>query len=90
MTTHRITKDALGPGTFVDAEFISVPEDSRRLLKYLAGVTPGFSTDESLLNDVEFSGDDLPIIPGPLKAQVFVSSSLVRVQRKVFRLTSIT
>ncbi|KAH8621483.1 hypothetical protein IG631_23884 [Alternaria alternata] len=77
MPAHSTTKDVFGPGTFVDNEFIGVPEDSRRLLRYLASVTPGFTTEESTLNDVVFSGDDLTIIPGPIKAQVLVSILLL-------------
>jgi hypothetical protein len=77
MSTHSTTKDVFGLGTFVDNKFIGVPEDSRRLLRYLASITPGFTTDESTLNDVVFSGDDLPIIPGPIKAQVLVSLFLL-------------
>lgn len=73
MSTHSTKKDVFGPGTFVDNEFIGVPEDSLRLLRYLASITPGFTTEEAALNDVVFSGDDLPIIPGPIKAQVLVS-----------------
>lgn len=74
MAAHSTIKDVFGPGTFVDTKFIGVPSDARRLLKYLAGNTQGFTTDEGTLNDVEFSGDDLPIIPGPLKSQVLVST----------------
>lgn len=76
MASHPTTKDVFGPGTFVDNEFIGVPADSRRLLKHLASITPGFTTQEELLDSVEFSGDDLPIIPGPIKSQVFVSISI--------------
>lgn len=72
MAVHQTTKDAFGPGTFVDRDFIGVPADASRLLKHLAGITPGFTTEEAALNDVEFSGGELPIIPGPLKSQVFV------------------
>lgn len=72
MLAHETTKNTFGPGTFVDTEFIGVPSDARRLLKHLAGITPGFTVDETALNEVEFSGEDLPIIPGPLKSQVLV------------------
>ncbi|KAI4940070.1 uncharacterized protein J4E92_001358 [Alternaria infectoria] len=71
MAVHQTTKDTFGPGTFVDRDFIGVPADASRLLKHLAGITPGFTTEEAALNDVEFSGGELPIIPGPLKSQVF-------------------
>lgn len=73
MASHTTKRDVFGPGTFVDNEFISVPADSRRLLKHLASITPGFTTQEDLLNEVEFSGEDLPIIPGPLKSQVLTA-----------------
>jgi hypothetical protein len=70
---HSTTKDVFGPGTFVDAEFHSVPDESRRLLRLLASKTPGFTRDEAALSDVKLSGDDLSIIPGPLKSQALVS-----------------
>lgn len=72
-TKHSTTKDGYGPGTFVDTEFHSVPDESRRLLKLLASQTPGFTKDDAVLSEVEFVGDDLPIIPGPLKSQALVS-----------------
>jgi hypothetical protein len=69
---HSTTKDVYGPGTFTDSEFHSVPDESRRLLRLLASKTPGFTKDEAALADVKFSGDDLSIIPGPLKSQALV------------------
>jgi hypothetical protein len=69
---RNTAKDVYGPGTFVDTEFHSVPDESRRLLRLLASKTPGFTQDEAALSDVEFSGDDLSIIPGPLKSQALV------------------
>jgi hypothetical protein len=69
---HKTTKDGYGPGTFVDTEFRSVPDESRRLLRLLALKTPGFIRDEAALSEVNFSGGDLSIIPGPLKSQAIV------------------
>jgi hypothetical protein len=71
---HDTTKDGFGPGTFVDTTFRSVPDESRRLLRHLASQTPGFTVDENALSAVKFSGDDLSIIPGPLKSQAIVRS----------------
>jgi hypothetical protein len=69
---RNTAKDVYGPGTFVDTELHSVPDESQRLLRLLACKTPGFTQDEAALSDVEFSGDDLSIIPGPLKSQALV------------------
>jgi hypothetical protein len=69
---HSTTQDGYGPGTFADTEFQSVPDESRRFLKLLASQTPGFTQDEAALSDVKFSGDDLSLIPGPLKSQALV------------------
>lgn len=72
MSIPETTKGAYGPGTFTDTSFTPLPKECRRILEYLAKGTPGFTTDPALLNDVEFHGRDLPIIPGPIKAQAFV------------------
>lgn len=72
MAKHETFADALGPGTFVDTEFIGVPEDSRRLLRHIASLTPGLLESEAELDEVDFHGQDLPLIPGPLKSQVMV------------------
>lgn len=69
---HNTVKDGFGPGTFVDTEFHSVPDESRRLLRLLASKTPGFTHDDAALSEVKFSGGDLSIIPGPLKSQALV------------------
>jgi hypothetical protein len=42
------------------------------LLRLLALKTPGFIRDEAALSEVNFSGGDLSIIPGPLKSQAIV------------------
>lgn len=73
MTERRnITEGVYGPGTYTEQEFTPVPQDARRLLKHLAGITPGFSNEPKALDDVEFTGADFPILPGPIKAQVLV------------------
>jgi hypothetical protein len=69
---HSTAQDGYGPGTFADTEFQSVPDESRRLLRLLASQTPGFTPDEAALSDVKFFGDDLSLIPGPLKSQALV------------------
>lgn len=68
-------EDVYGPGSYTDNEFIPVPQDAERLLKHFAAKTPGFTQDSSLLAKVKFEGADMPIIAGPLKAQVMVSIS---------------
>lgn len=87
---HSTTKDVYGPGTFADTEFHSVPDESRRLLRLLASKTPGFTRDEAALSSVKFSGDDLSIIPGPLKSQALVRKKKTPPrchERKPFKLT---
>lgn len=58
-----------GPGTYVDSSFTAVPDECKRLLRILAAKTPGFTQDQALLDGVKFEGDELPCIPGPIKAQ---------------------
>jgi hypothetical protein len=58
-----------GPGTWTDTDFVPIPEECKRLLRVFAAKTPGFTQDEALLAGVQFQGDDLPCIPGPIKAQ---------------------
>ena len=65
---HPTTKGGYGPGTFVDTSFTPLPQECTRLLKWLASKTPGFTTDQQVLDAVKFEGDDLPIIPGPVKS----------------------
>ena len=69
MTREPDTEESYGPGTYVDKSFLPVPEECKRLLRILAAKTPGFTRDEALLDGVKFEGDDLPCIPGPIKAQ---------------------
>ncbi|KAJ4147320.1 hypothetical protein LMH87_001852 [Akanthomyces muscarius] len=69
MTAKTTTRGGFGPGTFVDTEYSPLPAECRRLLHHFAEVSPGFTTDDSALESVEFYGGDLPIIPGPLKSQ---------------------
>lgn len=61
---HPTTAGAYGPGTFVDQSFTPVPQECKRLLKWLAGVTPRFTEDPEVLDHVHFEGDDFPSIPG--------------------------
>ncbi|KAK4540708.1 hypothetical protein LTR36_008923 [Oleoguttula mirabilis] len=69
MAQHETTEGGYGPGTYVDTSFTPLPQECRRLLKYFAQITPGFTQDDDVLNDVDFVGNELPILPGPLKAQ---------------------
>ncbi|CAK1362693.1 hypothetical protein CB0940_05112 [Cercospora beticola] len=71
MTKHETVEDVYGPGTHTDKHFVPVPQDARRLLQYMAEITPGFDSSASFLNQVNFTGRDLPLLPGPIKAQVF-------------------
>jgi hypothetical protein len=75
MRTHSTIKDIYGPGTFIDAAYAPLPAECHRLLKHFASVSPGFTNDDAALRCVEFHGDHLPIIPGPLKSQALVSLS---------------
>ena len=65
---HPTTEGGYGPGTFVDTSFTPLPQECTRLLKWLASKTPGFTSDQRVLDAVKFEGDDLPIIPGPVKS----------------------
>ncbi|KAH7182367.1 CoA-transferase family III domain-containing protein [Fusarium flagelliforme] len=69
MANREINEGIYGPGTFVDAKDTSLPEECYRLLKHLANITPGFLRKQVDLDAVIFHGQDLPIIPGPLKSQ---------------------
>ncbi|EXM07437.1 CoA-transferase family III domain-containing protein [Fusarium oxysporum II5] len=68
MTTNT-SRETYGAGTTVDTEFLPLPAECQRLLRLFAARTPGFNKDESLLSGVNFHGDDLPCIPGPIKSQ---------------------
>lgn len=59
------------PGTRVDTDFLPVPEECKRILRLLVARTPGSTQDEEQLNGVEFQGDDLLCISGPMKSQTF-------------------
>lgn len=74
MAPCAVVKDVYGPGTYTDTDFTPVPQEARRLLKHFAEQTPGFRSDDAFLDNVEFTGDDLPMLPGPIKAQALVSS----------------
>lgn len=66
--------DVYGPGSWIDAEPLPVPEDARRLLKILADKTPGFTTNPAALDSVSFTGSPQTIAPGPLKSSVIASA----------------
>ena len=69
MATHETISGVYGPGTFADTSFIPLPQDCRRILQWLASVTPGFTKDPKALEDVHWHGQDLPLFPGPPKSQ---------------------
>jgi hypothetical protein len=70
---EKDSKESYGAGTCVDKTFVPVPEECNKLLRTFAAQTPGFTQDDALLDGVQFEGDDLPCIPGPIKSQVITS-----------------
>lgn len=76
VTTHETVPSSsiYGPGTFVDKNFVAVPDDARRVFEFLANTTPGFTKNPSAWNSVSFEGHDEPMIPGPLKAPVIAAA----------------
>ncbi|KAH8678325.1 CoA-transferase family III domain-containing protein [Xylariales sp. PMI_506] len=75
MSQEPRTPDVYGPGTYTDAAFVPVPQDTERIFRLLAAQTPGFTQDERLLSKVQFVGEEFPVIPGPIKA-VSVAAAL--------------
>ncbi|USW58701.1 Putative CoA-transferase family III [Septoria linicola] len=71
MAKHETVPDVYGPGSYTDKEFIPVPQDAERLLQHIASITPGFDASPEFLEQVQFTGQDLPLLPGPIKAQAF-------------------
>lgn len=68
MSSSDRTPDVYGPGTYTDKTFTPVPEDTARIFRLLASQTPTFTKDEALLSKVQFTGEEFPVIPGPIKA----------------------
>ncbi|PSN60747.1 CoA-transferase family III [Corynespora cassiicola Philippines] len=68
MSSSDRIPDVYGPGTYTDKTFTPVPEDTARIFRQIASQTPGFTQDESVLSKVKFTGEDFPVIPGPIKA----------------------
>lgn len=60
--------ETYGPGSWVDLDPPSPPDDSRRIFELLAAATPGFTRDRRLLDAVSFNGSSQTIVPGPLKS----------------------
>jgi hypothetical protein len=73
MLHPKKTPGGYGPGSWVDTDFTPVPKECERLLALMALETPGFTKDYRSLERTTFIGDDLPNIPGPIKAQAFTS-----------------
>lgn len=67
--------DVYGPGTHSDRTFVPVPQDTQRIFRLIASQTPGFTQDDSILSKVRFTGDEFPVISGPIKA-VSVAAAL--------------
>ncbi|KAF5974936.1 transferase family III [Fusarium coicis] len=67
--TTKTSDETYGAGTVVDSEFSPLPAECERILRIFAARTPGFTKDDALLSGVNFHGDDLPCIPGPIKSQ---------------------
>ncbi|KAK5662670.1 hypothetical protein OQA88_8586 [Cercophora sp. LCS_1] len=57
-----------GPGTYAEQTFIPVPQDAERIFRLLASQTAKFTKDEALLSKVRFTGEEYPVLPGPIKA----------------------
>ncbi|KAF5593205.1 acyl transferase carnitine dehydratase [Fusarium pseudocircinatum] len=68
MSQEPRTPDVYGPGTHTDRTFVPVPQDTQRIFRLIASQTPGFIQDESILSKVRFTGDEFPVISGPIKA----------------------
>jgi hypothetical protein len=66
--------EVYGPGTYIDKEFLPVPEDSRRVFELLASKTPGFTKDTALWDTVKFEGRPDPMVPGPMKSPVVTAA----------------
>ena len=71
-TTTMVSSDRIpdvyGPGTYTDKTFVPVPQDTQRIFRQLVSQTPGFTQDEAILSKVKFTGEEYPVIPGPIKA----------------------
>src|SRR6478752_9210315 len=75
MSQEPRVPDVYGPGTHTDRTFVPVPQDTQRIFRLIASQTPGFTQDESILSKVTFTGDEFPVISGPIKA-VSVAAAL--------------
>ncbi|KAH7194584.1 CoA-transferase family III domain-containing protein [Fusarium oxysporum] len=75
MSQEPRVPDVYGPGTHTDRTFVPVPRDTQRIFRLIASQTPGFTQDESILSKVTFTGDEFPVISGPIKA-VSVAAAL--------------
>lgn len=51
----------------MNSTFTPTPNDATRIFRLIASKTPGFTSDESRLSKVQFSGEPFPVIPGPIK-----------------------
>lgn len=68
MASQDRIPDIYGPGTYTDKSFVPVPEDTARIFRQIASQTSGFTQDEAVLSKVKFTGEEYPVIPGPIKA----------------------
>ena len=72
-TNAKRAEGIYGPGSYTDTGFVPVHQECRRLMRELAARTPGFTIDERMLDQVTFEGDDLPVIPGPIKSEAMTA-----------------
>ncbi|ORY59207.1 CoA-transferase family III domain-containing protein [Pseudomassariella vexata] len=75
MSQESRTPDVYGPGSYTDKTFVPILQDTERIFRLIASQTPGFTQDEKLLSKVKFTGEEYPVIPGPIKA-VSVAAAL--------------
>ncbi|KAF5660646.1 acyl transferase carnitine dehydratase [Fusarium circinatum] len=68
MSQEPRIRDVYGPGTHTDRTFVPVPQDTQRIFRLITSQTPNFTQDESTLSKVRFTGDEFPVISGPIKA----------------------
>ncbi|PYH93432.1 CoA-transferase family III [Aspergillus ellipticus CBS 707.79] len=66
--------EVYGPGTFIDKQFLPVPEDARRVFEFLASSTPGFTQSKAAWDTVHFEGRPDPMVQGPIKAPVIAAA----------------
>jgi hypothetical protein len=74
MAQHQTVEGFYGPGSHVDAGFLPLPEDTRRILRVMVGQIKNHQVSEEQIDAVEFTGSDDAIIPGAIKSQATVAA----------------